>query len=83
MLCRVVVLDVYDRMSLRRLKCRLASLVTLGDVFYLVFLAWDEVLSPPISGYASVNIMSGVYFVSLYHDARGCVCFLVVCDSHV
>ena len=64
MLWRVVVLDVCVRMSLRRLECRSANLVTLGGVSFLVFFLWSQVLSPPICGSASVNIMSGVLYPS-------------------
>ncbi len=60
LLCRVMVLDVFVRMILRRLECRSANLVTLGGASFLVFLIWGQVLSPPRGGSASVNIMSGV-----------------------
>ena len=55
-----MVLDVCARMILRRLGCRSANLVTLGGVTLLVLLIWGQVLSPPIGGYASVNITAGV-----------------------
>ena len=55
-----MVLDVCARMILRRLEFRSANLVTLGGVSLLVLLIWGHVLSPPIGGSASVNIMSGV-----------------------
>ncbi len=77
-----MVLDVCVRMSLRRLECRSANLVTLGGVSFFIFLVWGQVLSPPICGSASVNIMSG-FFVSLYHVSSGCVCLVVVCESRV
>jgi len=54
-----MVLDVCVQMILRRLEYRSANLVTLGDVSLLVLLIWGQVLRPPISGSASVNIMSG------------------------
>ena len=60
MLCRVIVLDVCHRMILRSLECRSANLVTLGGVSLLVLLIWGQVLGPPISGFASLNVMSGV-----------------------
>ena len=60
MLWRVVVLDVCVRMSLRRLECRSANSDTLGDVSFLVFFVWGQVLNPPTGGSSSVNIMSGV-----------------------
>ncbi len=41
----VVVLDVCVLMILRRLVCRLASLVMLGGVSLLVFRVWGQVLS--------------------------------------
>ena len=47
-------------MSLRRLECRSAHLVTLGGVSLLVFLIWGQVISPPIGGSASINIMYGI-----------------------
>ncbi len=54
-----VALVVCDRISLRRLECRSASLVMLGGVFLIVFRVWGQVPSPPIGRSASVNIMSG------------------------
>ena len=54
-----MVLDVCVRMSLRKLECKSASLVMLAGVFLLVFRVWDQVLSPPTVGSASVDIMSG------------------------
>jgi hypothetical protein len=56
----VVVFDVCVRMSLRRLACKSASLVMLGVVPFPCFRVWGQVLSPPMGGSASVNIMSGV-----------------------
>ena len=47
----VVVLNVYVRMSLRRLECILANLATLDGVSFLDFLIWGQVLSPPTGGY--------------------------------
>ena len=55
-----VVLDVCVLMSLRRLECKSDSLVMLGGVSFPFFLVWGQVLSPPMGGSASVNIMSGV-----------------------
>ena len=47
---RVVVLDSCVRMSLRRLECKSASLVMLGDVPLPVVLVWGEVISPSKGG---------------------------------
>ncbi len=56
----VVRLGVCDRVSLRRLECRSASLVMEGVEFWLVVRFWGQVLSPPTGGFASVNIKSSV-----------------------
>ena len=55
-----MMLDVCARMILRRMECRSANLVRLGGVSLLVLLIWGQVLSPPVGGSASVNIISGV-----------------------
>ena len=75
-------LNVCVRMSLRRLACRSANLVVLGGVFFLVFLVWGQVLSPPIGGSASVNIMSGVLCPSTLRADVSVVsvCVPPVCD---
>jgi hypothetical protein len=78
----VVVLDVCVRISLRRLECKSANLIMLGGVSFSFFRVWGQALSPPTSGSTSVKIIPGG-FVSLYHVASGCVCFVVVCDSRV
>ena len=78
-----MVLDVCVRMSLRRLECRSANFFTLGGVYFLVFLVWGHVLSPPIGGSASVNIMSGVLCPSttLRADVSASSLYLTpVCD---
>ena len=48
----VVMLDVRVRISLRKLVCKSASLVKLGDVSLLVFRIYGQVLSPPTGGSA-------------------------------
>ena len=53
----VVGLDVSVRMSLRRLECKSARLCMLAGVSFFVPRSWGQVLSPPIVGSASVNIM--------------------------
>ena len=67
----VVVLGVCARMSLRRLKCILASLVMVGGVPFPFCRVWGQVLSPPTGGSASVKNMSGVLcpFATLRADA--------------
>ena len=45
------------RMSLRMLECKSASLVMMDGVSFPCFRVWDQVLSPPTGGSASVNIM--------------------------
>ena len=79
----VVVLDVYVQMSLRRLECRSANLVTLDGVSFLGFLIWGQVLSPPTGGSASVNIMSGALCPSTTLRAvvsASSLCLTLVCD---
>ena len=56
----VVVLDICVWMSLRKLECISASLVMLGGMSLIVFRVWGQVLSSPMGGSASSNIMSGV-----------------------
>ncbi len=78
-----MVLDVYVRTSLRRLECRSANLVTLDGVFFLVFLVWGQVLIPPIGGFASVNVVSGVLCPSTTLRAvvyASSLCVTPVCD---
>jgi len=77
----VVVLDVCDRMSLHRLVCRSANLVMLDGVSLLVFRVWGQVLSPPTSGSALVNIMSGALGPST--TLRAVVSTSSMCDSRV
>jgi len=77
-----VVLGVCDRMSLRRLECRSASLVMVGGVPFPFCRVLGQVLSPPMGGSASVKIMS-VVLCPFCHVACGCVCFVIVCDSSV
>ena len=70
-------------MILRRLECRLANFVILGGVSLLGFLIWGQVLSPPIGGSASVNIMSGVLCPSTTLRAvmaASSLCVTPVCD---
>jgi hypothetical protein len=55
----IVELGVCVRMSLRRLECRSASLVTVGGVPFPFCRVWGQVLSPPTGGFAAVKIMSG------------------------
>ena len=74
---------MYVRMSLRRLKCRSANLVTSGGVSILVVLVSGQVLGPPIGGTASVNIMSGVVCPSTRLRAvvsASSLCVTPVCD---
>ena len=83
MLCRVKLLDVCVRMILRRLESRSANKVTLGGLSLLVLLIWGQVLSPPIGGYALVNIMSGVLCPSTTLRAvvsASSLCVTPVCD---
>ncbi len=78
-----MVLDMCVRMILRRLECRSANLVTSSGVTFLVFLIWGQVLSPPIGGSASVNIMSGVLCTSTTLRATvsaSSLCMTPVCD---
>ncbi len=63
-LWRVVVLGACAVMSLCRLECRSARLCMLGDVSFLIPHIWGHVLSPLIGGFASVHVMSGVFFPS-------------------
>ncbi len=70
-------------MILRRLECRSANLVTLGIVSLLFLLIWGQVLSPPIGGSASVNVMSGVLCPSTTSRAAisaSSLCAAPVCD---
>ncbi len=76
-------LDACDRISLRRLECRSANLVTLGGVSFLVFLVWGQVLSPPTGGSASMNITSGVLCPSTTSraaESASSMCMISVCD---
>ena len=76
-------LGVCVLMILRRLKCRLASLSMLGVVSCLVVRSWGQVLSPPIGGSASVNIMYGVLSPSTTLRAvvsASSLCVTPVCD---
>ncbi len=78
-----MVLDVCARMILRSLECRSANLVTLGGVSLLVILIWGQVLSPPIGGSTSVNVMSGVLCPSATLRAvvsASSLCVTPVCD---
>ncbi len=52
-------LDVYDRISLRKLEYESASLVICGGLSLLVFRVWGQVRSPHMGESASVNIMPG------------------------
>jgi hypothetical protein len=82
-LCRVMVLDVCDRMILRMLECRSANLVTFGSVFLLVLLVWGQALSHPSGGSASVNIISGGLCLSATLRANvsaSSLCVTPVCD---
>jgi hypothetical protein len=77
------VLDVCARMILCSLECRSANLDTLGGVSLLVILIWGQVLSPPIGGSASVNVMSGVLCPSTTLRAvvsASSLCVTPVCD---
>ena len=76
----VVGLDVCVRMSLRMLECKSASLVIIDGESLLVFRIWGQVLSPPTGGSATMKIYVGC-FVSLYHVAGDCVCFVITCAS--
>ena len=76
-------LGVCVLMSLRRLECRSASLSMLGVVSFFVSRNWGHVLSPPTSGFASVNIMSGVLCPSTTLRAdvsTSSLCVTLVCD---
>ena len=67
----------------RRLECRSASLSMLGVVSCLVLRSWGKVLSPPIGGSASVNIMYGVLRPStpLRADvSASSFCVTLLCD---
>ena len=78
-----MVLDVCARMILRSQECRSANLVTLGGVSLLFLLIWGQVLSPPIGGSASVNVMSGVLCPSTTLRAdvsASSLCVTPVCD---
>ena len=78
-----MVLDVCVRMIFCRLVCRSANLVTLGGVSMLAFLIWGQVLSPPIVGSASMNIMSGVLCPSTTMRSAlsaSSLCVTPVCD---
>ena len=55
----VVELEVYVRVSFRRLECRSASFVEVGGESLIVVRIRGRFLSPPTGGSASVNIMSG------------------------
>ena len=81
----VVELVVCVRVSLRRLECRLASLVIVGVESWLVVRIRGHVLSPPTytGGSASMNIMSGALFPSTILRATGSassLCVTPVCD---
>jgi len=76
-------LFVCVRMSMRRLECSSASLVMLDGVSLLVIRVWDQVLSPPTGGSASVNIMSGDLCPSTTLRAdvsASLLCVTPVCD---
>ena len=83
MLCLVIFLDVWVRMILRRLECRSANLVTLGVASLLFLFIWGQILSPPIGGSASVNVMSGALCPSTTPRAAvsaSSLCVTPVCD---
>ena len=83
MLCLVIFLDVCVRMILRRLECKSANLVTLGVVSLMFLFIWGQVLSPPIGGSASVDVMSGVLCPSTTYRAdvsASLLCLTPVCD---
>ena len=65
-------LGVRVRISLCRLECRSARLCMPGDASFLIPRIWGHVLSPLIGGFASVNVMPGV-FVLLRLRARLCL----------
>ena len=76
-------LGVCVRMSLRRLECRSARLCMLDGVSFFVPRSWGHVLSPPIGGYAFVNIISGVMCPSMMLRAAipaSSLCVTPVCD---
>jgi len=78
-----MVLDVRVRMISRRLECRSTNLVTLDGVSLLVLLIWDQVLSLPTGGFASMNIMLGVLCPSTTMRAdvsASLLCVTPVCD---
>jgi len=82
-LWRVVVWGVCVRMILRRLECRSASLSMLDGVSFFVPRSWGQILIPPTSGSASVNIMSGVLCPSTTLRAAvfaSSLCLTPVCD---
>ncbi len=76
-----MVLDVCVRMILRRLECSPANLVTFGVVSLLFLFIWGQVLSPPIGGSASVNVISGVLCPST--TSRAAVSALSLCVTPV
>ncbi len=78
-----MVSDAYVRISLRKLVCMSASLVELGGVSLRVFRICGHVLSPTMSGSASVHIMSGVLCPSTTLRAvvsASSLCVTLVCD---
>ena len=80
MLCLVIFFDVWVRMILRRLE---SNLVTLGIASLMFLFIWGHVLSPPIGGSASVNVMSGALCPSTTSRAAvsaSSLCVAPVCD---
>ena len=78
-----MLLEMCVRMILRRLESRSANLVTLGVVSLLFSFIWGQVLSPPIGGSASENVMSGVLRPSTTSRAAvsaSSLCVTSVCD---
>jgi hypothetical protein len=60
----VMKLDVCVRISLRKLKCKSASLMMVDGESLLVIRIWGQVRSSSTSGAALVNIMSGIFYPS-------------------
>jgi len=80
---QVMLLGVCVRMSLCRLECRSARFCVLGVLSVLVPRIWGHVQSPLIGGFASVNIMSGVFCPSTTPRAAvsaSSLCVTPVCD---
>ena len=83
MVVLVVAMGIFVLMSLRKLVCKLASLVMLGGLAACCLRIWGHVLTPPMGGSASVNIMSGIVWPATMLRAAvstSSLCVTPVCD---